>query len=136
MHLWRLRVADLLTDLPQDHADRTMYDGDKAMTNSARIYRNLPANERQEFRIQTLLKEHLHRAAAQSGQTVSEYITDALADRVTADLVASNEWVLSVDEQAELMKILLHSPTATSARARKAAKRADVLFGPLERRHR
>lgn len=65
---------------------------------------------------------------------MAEYITDAVAERVTADLAASSEWILSVDEQVALMNLLVRAPTAPSARAVEAAKRADALFGPVERR--
>lgn len=68
------------------------------MSSAAAVYRALPAAERQEFRLSVLLKEHLSRAAAQSGQSVTEYITTVLAERVTQDLAAPTEWVLSLDE--------------------------------------
>jgi hypothetical protein len=99
------------------------------MSSAAAIYRALPAEERQEFRLPQLLKEHLTRAAAQAGQSVSEYITTVLAERVTQDLAASMEWALSIDEQAALLKVLA-TTAAPSARARAVAERADVLFGP------
>lgn len=98
------------------------------MSNAATIYRALPAAERQEFRLPLLLKEHLSRAAAQSGQTVTEYITTALAERVTQDLAASSEWTLSIDEQAALLKLLANASEPT-ARAYAVAERADALFG-------
>lgn len=101
------------------------------MAPSVQLYRSLPADERQEFRLPALLKEHLNRAAAQSGKSLAEYITGALAERVTEDLAASMEWTLSVDEQKELMKILVASPTSPSSRALLAAERADALFGPV-----
>jgi uncharacterized protein (DUF1778 family) len=100
------------------------------MSSTATIYRTLPAEERQEFRLPALLKEHLSRAAAQSGQSVTEYITSVLAERVTQDLAASTEWVLSIDEQATLLRVLASTPEPT-ARARAIADRANALFGEL-----
>jgi uncharacterized protein (DUF1778 family) len=98
------------------------------MPNAAAVYRTLPAEERQEFRLPMLLKEHLSRAAAQAGQSVAEYITTVLAERVTQDLAASTEWALSIDEQATLLRVLASAPEPT-ARARAIAERANTLFG-------
>ena len=100
------------------------------MSSAAALYRTLPAEERQEFRLSSLLKEHLSRAAAQSGQSVTEYITTVLAERVTHDLATSIEWSLSIDEQAVLLKLLANPPDPT-ARASAVAERADALFGEL-----
>jgi len=100
------------------------------MQNAAAVYRALPAEERQEFRLPTLLKEHLSRAAAQSGQSVAEYITSVLAERVTQDLAATAEWALSIEEQAMLLKLLADTAEPT-ARARAIAERANDLFGEL-----
>jgi len=99
------------------------------MSNAAAIYHTLPAEERQEFRLPRLLKEHLSRAAAQSGNSVTEYITTVLAERVTQDLAAPTEWTLSIEEQAALLKVLASTPEPT-VRARAAAERAAALFGP------
>jgi uncharacterized protein (DUF1778 family) len=98
------------------------------------MYRNLPANERQEFRLPTLLKEHLQRAAVQAGKSVAEYITEAVAERVSNDLAATTEWILSADEQSALLKILVSTPPVPTARALAAAKMADTFFGPLAHR--
>jgi len=70
------------------------------------------------------------RAAAQTGQSIAEYISTALAERVTRDLATSTDWALTVDEQAELMKVLI-TAQAPSARAQAAAQRADALFGAM-----
>ncbi|MBK7780035.1 MAG: DUF1778 domain-containing protein [Ardenticatenia bacterium] len=98
------------------------------MSNAAAVYRTLAAEERQEFRLPMLLKEHLSRAAANAGQSVTEYISMVLAERVTQDLAASTEWALSVDEQATLLRVLASAPEPT-ARARAIAERADTMFG-------
>ena len=94
------------------------------------IYQSLPADDRQEFRLPGLLKEHLTRVSAQLGQSVAEYITLVLSERVARDLAASIEWTLSVDEQVALMKILA-VPAEPSEHARAVAASADALFGPL-----
>ncbi len=93
-------------------------------------YRMLPADDRQEFRLPALLKDHLGRAAARTGQSVTEYITAVLAERVTHDLAETTEWVLTVPEQEALLRALAALP-GPSARARRVAKRAAALFGPL-----
>jgi uncharacterized protein (DUF1778 family) len=97
----------------------------------ATVYRNLPADERQEFRLPSLLKDHLARAAALTGQSLAEYISTALAERVSRDLATNSDWALTVDEQTELMRILASSGEP-SARARVVAARADELFGNLK----
>ncbi len=103
------------------------------MPHASHIYEALPADERQEFRLPSLLKEHLTRAAAQTGRTLAEYITGTLAERVSVDLARSTEWRLSVPEQLELLKVL-SARARPSARARRVAAQADTLFGPMPRR--
>lgn len=97
---------------------------------AAAAYRGLAADERQEFRLPGLLKEHLARVVAETGQSITEYVTAAVAERVSRDLAASGEWALTVDEQAALLK-LLASDAGPSERSRAAAKRAKTLFGDL-----
>jgi len=103
---------------------------EKAIPSAATPYRGLPADERQEFRLPALLKEHLSRVVASSGQSITEYITTAIAERVTQDLASTVEWVLTVDEQAALLKILARD-AVPSARAESAAERARTLFGEI-----
>lgn len=98
------------------------------LSDPATVYRALPAEERQEFRLPKLLKEHLARAAAQSGQSVTEYITEALAERVTEDLATYLAWNLTIEEQTALIEILARAQPP-GERARAAAERADRLFG-------
>ncbi len=101
------------------------------MSTPRTAYRALPADERQEFRLPALLKDHLAQAAARTGETVAEYITDALAERVSRDLAAATEWALTVPEQRTLLETLAGAG-APSARARKAAARAAAMFGPIK----
>lgn len=104
-------------------------------SNAAIMYRSQPANERQEFRLSALLKEHLQRAAVQTGKSVAEYITDAVAERVSNDLSVATEWVLSTDEQTALLKILVSAPPVPTARALAAAEKADAFFGTIAHQH-
>jgi len=110
-----------------------LYGKETTMTAATTAYRTLPADERQEFRLPALLKEHLARAAARTGQTVAEYITSAVAERVTHDLAASAEWPLTAPEQETLLRTLSRE-ASPSPRARKLAKAADALFGALPQR--
>lgn len=100
------------------------------MSRAVAAYRKLVADERQEFRLPSLLKEHLARAAQLNGQSAAEYITDALADRVARDLAGATEWALTVPEQETLLRALASSP-APSKRGRAAAEKANALFGRL-----
>jgi hypothetical protein len=96
----------------------------------AHPYRGLPADDRQEFRLPALLKEHVSQAALKNGQTIAEYITSVLAERVTADLARTVEWTLTVPEQETLLRAL-SSTSGPSARARRIAEKADAVFGPI-----
>lgn len=100
------------------------------MTPAQAAYHSLPDDSRQEFRLPALLKEHITRAAAQVGQTISEYINAALAERVSHDLAATVVWNLTVPEQEELLRILA-SATGPTEHMKAAAARADALFGPM-----
>ncbi len=100
------------------------------MSPAAAAYRKLVADERQEFRLPALLKEHVGRAAELNGQSAAEYINDALADRVSRDLAGATNWALTVPEQETLLRTLATSP-APSKRARAAAANANALFGRL-----
>lgn len=105
------------------------------MSSAATFYRTLPADERQEVRLPALLKAHVTTAAAQTGQTVAEYITAAVAQQVSHDLAEATDWALTVPEQKVLLKALAVAGKP-SPRARKTAERADSLFGRLPRRRR
>ena len=87
-----------------------------ATARAAAVYRAMPADERQEFRLPALLKEHLGRVVALSGQSITEYIMAAVAERVTQDLATTGEWTLTVDEQAALLRIFAtdHAPDRKS----------------------
>lgn len=108
--------------------------GEAVISRAVAAYRGLPADERQEFRLPALLKEHLARVVALSGKSVTEYITEAVAERVTQDLAATAEWALTVDEQVALLKILAGAEEP-SARARAVAERARAMFGEPSTAH-
>jgi len=104
--------------------------GDAPISRAAATYRGLAADERQEFRLPALLKEHLGRVVAGTGQSITEYITAAVAERVTRDLAATAEWALTVDEQVALLKILAND-ARPSDRANATAERARAMFGEV-----
>lgn len=101
-----------------------------SISRAAAAYRGLAADERQEFRLPALLKDHLARVVSLTGQSITEYITAAIAERVTQDLAATAEWALTVDEQVALLKILAND-AQPSERANAVAARAGSLFGEL-----
>lgn len=98
------------------------------MTDAARAYIELPANDRQEFRLSSLLKAHLAEVASAHGTTVAAYVVDALAERVARDMIAATAWHLSAPEQTRLLQLLSAPPRPTQAMA-DAMQRADELFG-------
>lgn len=100
------------------------------MATGAKAYVNLQADERQEFRLPELLKAHLTDAAALQGQTVTQYVIEALAERVSRDLASATTWELSIPEQRRLLELLVTPPAPTTAMV-EAKRRADALFGPL-----
>ncbi len=100
------------------------------MTDAARAYIDLPADERQEFRLSSLLKAHLAEAAAAHGTTVAAYVVEALAERVARDLAAAGTWHLTIPEQTMLLELLSNAPRPTPQMA-EAMQRADELFGIL-----
>jgi uncharacterized protein (DUF1778 family) len=100
------------------------------MTAAARAYIELPADDRQEFRLSSLLKAHLNEVASAHGTTVAAYVVEALAERVARDIVDASTWHLSVPEQATLLQLLSAPPQPTPVMA-EAMRRADELFGAL-----
>ena len=103
-------------------------------TAAARAYTSLQADERQEFRLPKSLKAHLHEAATLQGETVAEYVIEAVAERVSKDLAEATTWELTVPEQKRLLEILIESPESTQAFV-ESMRRADALFGPISAQH-
>ncbi len=104
-----------------------------ATATAAKAYISLQADERQEFRLPGLLKAHLSQAAELQGETVTQYVIAALAERVTRDLAAATSWELTVPEQKRLLEILVAPPAPTRDMV-EAMRRADKLFGAAPKR--
>ena len=102
-------------------------------TAAAKAYISLQADERQEFRLSKLLKAHLNEAATLQGETVAQYVIEAVAERVTRDLAAATTWELTVPEQKRLLEILTEQPAPARALV-EAMRRADALFDPMPAR--
>jgi uncharacterized protein (DUF1778 family) len=102
-------------------------------TNAAKAYTGLQADDRQEFRLPKLLKAHLNEAATLQGETVAQYVIEAVAARVTQDLAAATTWELTAPEKKRLLEILTEPPAPTRALV-EAMKRADALFDPMPTR--
>ena len=97
---------------------------------AARAYVAMQADERQEFRLPRLLKDHLNEAAALQGESVAQYVIEAVAERVTRDLAEGATWELTVPEQRRLLEILA-KPAAPTSAFMEAMPRADALFGSI-----
>jgi len=96
---------------------------------AARAYTSLQADERQEFRLPKSLKAHLQEAATLQGETVAEYVIEAVAECVSKDLAAASTWDLTVPQQKRLLELLMEAPTPTREFV-ESMRRADALFGP------
>lgn len=103
---------------------------DDSVTAAAMAYGRLPADERQEFRLPKLLKDHLIEVAALQGESVAQYVIEAVAERVTRDLAQAATWELTIPEQQNLLALLARPVAPTSAFV-EAMRRADALIGPL-----
>ena len=91
------------------------------------FYLQLPNDDRLDMRMPALLKEHADRCAKALGESLSEYIIQAVAQRVTDELPSTGSWQLSADEQAHLLKVL-SLPAPVPERLRTAQQRANELF--------
>ena len=98
------------------------------MTRAGMAYLELPADDRLETRLPARLKRDAERVARARGETLSQYVTGLLAEHVADELVASQEWRLTADEQAELLRVLAAPAPATPA-LETARRRAAELFG-------
>lgn len=97
-------------------------------THAAQAYLDLPADDRLETRLPKVLKRHAETVARARGETLSEYVVEALAERVADEIGTAQEWRLTVTEQAELLRILA-APAPTTAALEAATRRAEKLFG-------
>ncbi len=95
---------------------------------AVQAYLDLPADERFETRLPTLLKRHAESVAQSKGESLSQYVIEALAERVADDLAHAVEWKLTIPEQVQLLKVL-SAPAAATPALTDAARRAKALFG-------
>lgn len=98
------------------------------MDDAARAYLEQPAVERFETRMPATLKRHAETVAEAQGASLSQYVMQALAERVAVDIAKPLEWHLTIPEQVVLLNVLTAPPVVTPALER-AALRARELFG-------
>jgi uncharacterized protein (DUF1778 family) len=98
------------------------------LDDAAQAYLDLPADDRFETRLPRILKRHAETVAKARGQTLSQFIIEALAERVAAEIVSTQELRLTAVEQVELLRILA-TPVRTTPALEAATKRAEELFG-------
>lgn len=97
-------------------------------THAAQAYLDLPADDRLETRLPRVLKRHAETVARAKGETLSQYVVEILAERVADEIGRTQEWRLTVTEQAELLRILA-TPAPTTEALGAATRRAEELFG-------
>ena len=98
------------------------------LADAAQAYLNLPADDRLETRLLTVLKRHAETVAKAKGETLSEYVVEILAERVADEIGSTQEWRLTATEQAALLRVLA-APAPTTAALQAATRRAEDLFG-------
>lgn len=76
------------------------------MTTAARAYLSQPADDRLETRLPRRLKHDAEAVARAHGQTLSQLVLEALAERVSADYAATQQWHLTPGETAALLQNL------------------------------
>lgn len=97
-------------------------------SHSAQAYLDLPADDRLETRLPQVLKQHAEAVARARGATLSQYVVEVLAQRVSDEIGSTQEWRLTAVEQAELLRILA-SPAPMTSALEEATRRAERLFG-------
>lgn len=98
------------------------------MTAAALAYLQQPADDRLETRVSRRLKRDAEAIARARGQTLSQFVLMALADRVAADYAATLEWHLTPGETARLLQALAQPDQETQQLA-DARARAAAIFG-------
>lgn len=98
------------------------------MNDAARAYLEQPAVERFETRMPAILKRHAESVAQAQGESLSQYVMHALAERVAVDMAQHVEWRLTVPEQVELLNVL-SAPRVSTPALESAAIRARERFG-------
>lgn len=117
--------------LPLAYVSRTLYvqQTETPMTDTEKAYLELPANDRLDVRIPSVLKQHAELVASSRRENLSQFVLGALASAVNEGLAEAGTWKLTMPEQEVLLQILLQPATQTPAMTA-ALKRADSLFGP------
>lgn len=99
------------------------------MTDALTAYADLPADDRLETRLPKRLKQDAERAARAKGQTLSQWLLAAIAEKVSEDSVATQQWHLSSQETARPMQLLAApaepTPALLAARATAIALLGD-----------
>lgn len=98
------------------------------LAQAAQAYLDLPADDRLETRLPKILKRHAEAVAKARGETLSQYVVEVLAERVSDAIGSTQEWRLTALEQAELLHILA-APAPTTAALEAATRRAEERFG-------
>jgi uncharacterized protein (DUF1778 family) len=100
------------------------------MSTAAKAYLDLPADDRLEARLPRRLKADAERVAKAQGQTLSQWLVHALAERVSAEYGAVLEWQLTPDESAMLLHVLAQPQTPTPE-LQAAHRRAIAALGDV-----
>lgn len=99
------------------------------LSDTERAYLNLPADDRLELRVPSVLKHHAEQVAAVRHEKLSEFVLAAIAAAVGQGLAEVGVWQLTMTEQAELLKVLAQPVSLTPA-MQVARDDAESLFGP------
>ncbi len=99
------------------------------MAEATLAYLDLLADERFEARVPRRLKKDAETVAKAAGFSLSEYVLRLLAERVAEELPRTQQWRLTPDEQATLLRLLAQPSEPTTA-LEKAREQAKKLFGP------
>lgn len=97
-------------------------------SDTTKAYLELPADDRFEARLPRLLKRDAEAVARARGETLSQYVVKAVAEKVAEEIAATRQWSLTPGEQAELLRVLA-TPAPTTAALETATRRVEELFG-------
>ena len=97
------------------------------MATATLAYLSKPSDARLDVRLPSALKAHAEAVASAKGETLSQYIIEVLAEKVSAELAVTRNWYLTVPEQEELLRILTQPKEAPGLI--KATALAKEFFG-------
>ena len=100
------------------------------MSAATRAYLDLVADDRLEVRLPRRLKADAEAVARASGQTLSQWLLTAVAERTSAAYAETLHWSLTPGETATLVRVLSAATDSTAA-LRAAGERAQAMFGAL-----